>query len=130
MKKLLTLPLFCWLLATSAWAQTTVTIGTGASSSVFTAGPVAVGNAMDIAKYSRHISIYKASEIIAGGASSGNLQKIRWYKDDAFSYMSNDAEFKIYVKHTADNDFKTSPVTWATEVAGATLVYSSTTQNL
>src|SRR5687767_4618368 len=99
MKKLLTLPLFCWLLATGAWAQTTVTIGTGTTNSVFTAGPVGVGNATDIARFSRHISIYKASEIIAGGASGGNLQKIRWFKEDVFSYMAANAEFKIYVKH-------------------------------
>src|SRR5687767_94939 len=100
MKKFLTLPLFCLLLATSVWAQTTVTVGTGTLSSSSSSGPIYLSGAPNPYKYSRQIAIYKASEIALGGVTSGNLQKIRWYKNDAQGYTGNNAEFKIYVKAT------------------------------
>jgi hypothetical protein len=130
MKKNVTLLILCWLLATGVWAQTSVTIGTSTFSSSSAAGPTYISSATAPTKYSRQISIYKASEIIAGGVFGGSVKKIRWYKTDVNGYTANNGEFKIYVKPTAAVEFTTTTVDWTTEVAGATLVYSSNTQNL
>ncbi len=128
MKKTFTVLLIFRFLSTLAQA-TTVTIGTGFTNSS-SGGPVYIGNPGSIVAYTRQIAIYQASEINAGGVISGSLQKIRWYKADANGYSSNDGQFKIHIKHTAQSTYTTSSINWTTEISGAKLVYSSSTQNL
>ncbi|MDX5512011.1 MAG: right-handed parallel beta-helix repeat-containing protein [Hymenobacteraceae bacterium] len=111
-------------------AQTTVTVGTGTSSSSTSAGPLYISSASSTYKYSKNIAIYSATELLAAGATAGNIQKISWYKTDAQGYTNSDAQFDIYMKNVSNSTHSSSPVNWANEVAGATLVYSSTTQNL
>jgi hypothetical protein len=111
-----------------AFAQTTITLGTFTTTSA-SAGPVyvAVGTAPT---YSRQLAIYTAAEINTAGVTSGVIQKIKWHKTDANGYNFNNGQIRIYVKHTTQNSFASSQLNWATEQAGATLVYSSNTQNL
>lgn len=116
-------------LAFFSFAQTTAIIGTGTASSSAVSGPVDTGT-NSILKYSRHISIYRASELNAAGIFSGNLQKISWQKEDSNGYTANDGQFSIYIKPTSKTTHTGANVDWATEVNGATLVYSSTTQNI
>lgn len=108
-------------------AQTTITLGTGTNVSN-TQGPIYIAKGT-APRYSRHGAFYTKAEINTSGVNSGVIQKIRWYKGDINSYTQNNGQMQIYMKHNTQAAFSNSTVTWATEVAGATLVYNSNTQN-
>lgn len=75
------------------------------------------------------MSIYDQTEIVSGGGFSGDISGVSWYKADTESYLTPDAFFQIYLKHTSTSEFLTAS-DYNNEVVGATLVYESTTQTL
>ncbi|HSI89702.1 MAG TPA: hypothetical protein VK927_01235, partial [Adhaeribacter sp.] len=126
MKKLL--PFFLLIFAAiSARAQTTITLGTGTSSASTNAlfSTSTTGN-----KYARTIAIYSAAEITAAGGLPGLITKLAWYKDGTGEYTASDISLDIYLKHVSYTVHPTNPVTWATDVVGATQVFSSTTAGI
>lgn len=108
----------------NAITQTTITIGTGTTTSFY--APVYISTTTSSYYYSDHISLFTAAEI----GNSGTIESLAWEKADATGYIANDATFNIYMKHTSASSVATTSGTYDTELAGATLVYSSTTQNL
>ena len=117
------------VLSAGSGGAPTVQIGTGASDS-YLYGPLYISTATSSYRYSRHTAIYTAAEIAGAGGAGGLINTISWNKADADGYTGNDGEFSIYIKTVSSTGFSTSSIDWATEIAGATLVYSSTTQNL
>jgi hypothetical protein len=103
----------------------TSTVGTGTSSSS-TVGPVYMSSATSTYLYSNHITLCTPAE----AGFTGNLHAISWYKTDAQGYNLNNATYRIYLKHTSATSVNSAIGTFTTEVAGATLVYENTTQNL
>jgi parallel beta-helix repeat protein len=112
----------------SQWAnaQLTVTIGTGTSATA-TVGPTYISSAASTYLWSNHISIFTPTEINAAGAI---LTGMSWNKSNSEGYTLNNAEFRIYLKHTSTSSIPSTSGTFATELVGATLVYESITQNL
>ena len=106
-------------------ATSYVEIGTGTTSSS-TAGPTYISSATSTYLYSNHISIFTPSEL----GSAGNIAAVEWYKNDAQGYTLGNATYRIYMKHTTMTSIPTATGTFTSELAGATLVYESTTQNL
>lgn len=106
-------------------APSIVTIGTGTMSSA-SAGPVYISSASSTYLYSNHISLFTPAEINA----SGIIESVAWNKSTTYGYNLGNATFKIYLKHTALNSIPSTTGTFASELAGATLVYQSTQQNL
>lgn len=100
---------FCFLfLATTFSFAQTVTIGAGTSTQRFPLGSVW--------GFERSASIYTPVETSA----TGDIFKLAWYSTTA---NTASRPIKIYLKTTADGTFTAS--TWASQVAGATLVYDS-----
>lgn len=118
------------VLSTGGGGSPTVQVGTGTSSSPTAAGPVYISTTGSTFKYSRHISIYTAAEIIAAGGTAGLINQLSWYKTNTAGYTAGDAQFDIYIKPVAFSTHASTPINWASEITGATLVYSSNTQNL
>ncbi|MFO7723365.1 MAG: hypothetical protein R6V49_09120, partial [Bacteroidales bacterium] len=110
----------------SADAQLSVIIGTGTTSSA-TVGPTYISSSSSSYYWSNHISIFTPAEINALGAI---LTGMSWEKSNTEGYTLNNAEFKIYVKHTNISSIPSTSGTFATELSGATLMYESYTQNL
>ncbi|RTQ53768.1 T9SS type A sorting domain-containing protein [Hymenobacter gummosus] len=110
-----------------AQAQTTVVIGTGT-----TAGStnVLLSTSTTTNKYSRTLSIYTAAELQAAGARAGSITRIGWYKDGTGEYPTTDAQMTILLKSTTAAALPGDPVTWATEAATATQVYSNNALSL
>lgn len=125
----LTLLAIIVLLSQNTFAQTpvTATIGTGTSAASANA---LLSTSTTSNRYSRTLSIYTAAELTAAGAVPGNIISVAWYKDGTGEYTTADAELTIYMKSTTAATFSGDPVTWATEVAGATQVYSNTMLSL
>lgn len=111
-------------IAFSPQAQTTVTIGTGTSTSYYS--PVYISTTSSSFRYSQSISLFTPAEI----NMAGNLISLAWEKSDAVGYTAGDATFRIYVKETTATSVATASGTFATELAGATLVYESFTASL
>lgn len=77
-------------------------------------------------KYSRSVAIYQASEIIAAGGYAGRIYKLYWLKEGAGEYTNGNANIQVYMKHIpASQNIHAASVAWATEVTGATSVYSN-----
>ena len=110
-----------------AQAPTTVTIGTGTSAA---STNVLLSTSTTSNKYARTASIYSAAELQAAGARAGSIIRLSWFKGGTGEYTSNDAELRIYLKATTATALSANPVVWATEVAGASQVYSNTTLSL
>ena len=106
-------------------AQNEVTIGTGTFGSFY--APTYISSATSSNSYSNHISLFTPTEI---GVANVCLSGFSWEKSTTEGYNLGNAEFRIYVKHTSSTSLPTTSGTFATELAGATLVYESTTQNL
>jgi hypothetical protein len=102
-----------------------VTIGTGTTASS-TVGPTYISGTTSTYLWSNHISMFTPAEI----GFVGPLSKISWYKGDAQGYNLGNATYRIYLKHTNASSVATAVGTFATELAGATMVYENTTQNL
>ncbi|MES2765296.1 MAG: immunoglobulin domain-containing protein [Bacteroidota bacterium] len=133
MKKVFTLFAVVFMALYGAKAQT-VTIGnTSSTLNNFTVGPTHMGTATNVFRYAKHIAIYTAAELQAAGASGNTLiEKIRWDRvvPPTGGYTSSNLEFDVYIKGVSFTQFASTPITWATEVNGATLVYSSDTENI
>jgi hypothetical protein len=102
-----------------------VEIGTGTSQNA-TSGPTYISSAASSYRYSNHISLFTPAEINAAGI----IEAIGWNKANSNGYNNGNATFRIYLKHTSMTSIPTANNTFAAELAGATLVYESTTQNL
>jgi|GEM_PF-838769 len=112
------------LLPVMTQAQNIVTVGTqtGAAAANALLSTSTTGN-----KYSKTISIYTAASLIAAGAAPGNILKLAWSKQGTGEYTTADLVVDVYMKHVTNSTWPSGGVTWATEVTGATQVYSSTT---
>lgn len=111
--------------AYQAQAQTqplTVTIGMGTTAS---ATNVLLSTSTTSNKYARTISIFSAAELTAAGAQAGNIVSIAWYKGGTGELTTADSQLSVYLKTTSATLLAASPVTWATEVVGATQVYNN-----
>ncbi len=114
-----------------AKAQTTVTIGTGTSSSS-TRGPFQRSDTNSTTVYSRWVQIYTASELATAGLTAGVLiSEVQWELASSNVIVgSGNAYLNIYVR----NSSATAAVsdTWVNHIAGSTLAYSdsfNTTNN-
>jgi hypothetical protein len=113
--------------AYQAQAQTqplTVTIGTGTSAASTNA---LLSTSTTINKYARTVSVFSAAELTAAGAVAGNIVSIAWFKGGTGELTTADSQLSVYMKSTAATLLATNPVTWATEVVGATQVYNNAT---
>ena len=128
MKKLLSLFTFISFCVGSSWAQTTTTIGTGTTpSSNF--GPINRVTASSPDDNSKYNYLYKTSELSNAGIPAGVLiTKLGWYKQNASSTLGN-AKFSIWMKNSSATDQPAS-ITWGDVKIGATLKYTSTTQQI
>jgi hypothetical protein len=99
-----------------------VNLGTGTGT--LTWGPVYINSNNNTFKYNKSIAIYTAAEIMAMGGAPGVINKLAWKKTTTESYPHADADIQIFVKPVPFTTHNTSPVDWATQVAGATMVYS------
>lgn len=117
-KQILTSVLF--LVGSLALAQTTVTIGTGTSSSS-TRGPFQRADTNSSTVYSRYVHIYTATELAAAGIVNGaSISALNWELASSNIIVgTGNANLKIYVK----NSSATSSVsdTWANHIMGSTL---------
>lgn len=118
------LPL-CFALITvfGATAQTTVTIGTGTSSSYFY-GPYYRSSSGSSFDYSRYAYLYTATEL--GIPAGATIIKVEWNKKSGTINGNN--VFNIFMKNTSSASLTTG-TTWGTLVSGATNVYASNTQS-
>ncbi|KAA9331133.1 beta strand repeat-containing protein [Adhaeribacter soli] len=126
MKTLLSYFLLFFLLASSAVAQTPTTIGTGTTTNAFNS---LIATSTSTNKYSKAIAVYSAAEITAAGGSAGLITKLAWNKSSGGEYTTADATMNVFIKAVPFTTHASSPITWATEVTGATQVYSSTTHS-
>lgn len=104
-----------------ATAQTTVTIGTGTSSSS-TRGPFQRSDTNSTTVFSRFIQVYTASELSAAGITSGSsISQVNWELASSNVIIgSGDATLKVYIKNSTATAAMAD--TWANHVAGSSLV--------
>ncbi len=112
--------LFCTL---QSEAQTTVTIGTGTSSSYFY-GPYYRSSSSSTFNYSRYAYLYTASEL--GIPAGATITKIEWYK--VSGTLTGNNTFNIWLNNSSSTSLSLG-TTWGTLVTGATSVYASNTQS-
>lgn len=113
-------------------AQTDVIVGAGSSSGTSSngatgdCGPIYRSGNTSSFDYSLHNHLFDASELSA--IPSGDLiTKIAWFMDNAGVTTGNAQKMDIYLKNSTATSL-TAGTTLATATAGATLVYSSTSQ--
>ncbi len=108
-------------------AQTNLIVGTAFGTSS-TSGPSSSTTAGD--RNERHMCIYTATELTTSGITSGaSLMNIAWEKTGAGFYYSQNLTIRVWLKHSAATTFAANP-NFATETAGATLVYQTTTGSI
>ena len=90
------------------------------------AGPISISSASPMQWHLNHISIYTKEEV----GYAGKMVKLQWYKGNSEGCTTNNATFKIYLKETNATTISSAAGTFTAELAGATLVYESTTQNV
>ncbi len=100
-------------------------IGSGTSSSY--RSPFYNGSITDVKNRSSHISIISAADLVG---YFGKVSKLGFEKYDNTGYTSNDAEVKIYLKHTNLSTLPTDSSGFYGEFTGSTLVYNSTTESI
>jgi hypothetical protein len=113
-------------LAASTFAQI-FTIGTGTATTLY--GPVYIYSNTSTNTHSWNLSIYTQSELVASGASSGSINSLAWFKNDA-GYLPNDAIFEILIKPTSLGDFSGGAGNFSIESVGATQVYYNSSAGL
>ncbi len=111
------------LLSTVATAQTTVTIGTGTSSS-YLYGPYYRSSSGSSFDYSRYAYLYTATEL--GIPAGATIIKVEWNKRTGTINGNN--VFNILMKNTSSTSL-TLGTSWGTLVSGAANVYASNTQS-
>src|SRR5688572_3623624 len=109
-----------------AMAQVQVIVGTGTSSST-TASIFSTSTTIN--KYSKNIAIYSAADILAAEGMAGNITKIAWQKGGTGEYTFGDIQLTVWMKEVSFTQHATTPITFASEVTGATQVFTSTTQS-
>ncbi|MBK0403703.1 T9SS type A sorting domain-containing protein [Adhaeribacter sp. BT258] len=131
MNKLLSLSKLLLLLLTVGWAsfmqqaqaQQQVIVGTGTTSST-TASIFSTSTTTN--KYSKNIAIYSAANILAAGGMPGTITKLAWQKGGTGEYTTNDIALTVSIKPVSFTQHAASPITYATEITGATQVFTST----
>jgi hypothetical protein len=117
-------------------AQTTVTIGTGASSG--TAANSATGDCGPMYRstnssnftYSRYHYLYTQAELAAAGITPGsNLSKLAWNKDNVAGTNST-FTFQIWIKNSNKTTVGAAGQLWSDLINGSTQVYNSSTVTL
>jgi len=123
-KKLLLLSACVWAMTVAtAVAQSTVTIGTGTSSS-YLYGPYYRSSASSSFDYSRYAYLYTAAEL--GIPAGATITKVEWNKKNGTIIGNN--VFNIFMKNTSATSLA-SGTSWGTLTTGATAVYTSSTQS-
>jgi len=117
--------------AISSFAQTSITLGSGTSSSS-TRGPLQRSDTASSSVFSRWIQVFTEAELTAAGMTDGvAISQLNWELASSNTIIgTGDAPLKIYVK----NSTATAAVsdTWDNYTAGSTLVYDenfNTTNN-
>ena len=105
--------------------QMIVNIGNGTSQGY--KSPFYNGSTSDTKNRSSHISIVDASEL---EGYFGRIDVLSFYKANNTTYTSADGELNIYIKHTGSDNIPTDSASFFAEFSTATLVYSSTTENI
>ncbi|MBP6335286.1 MAG: T9SS type A sorting domain-containing protein [Bacteroidia bacterium] len=121
-----TLSLCFFIFVNSTYAQT-FQIGSGTSSSLY--GPIYIYSSGSPNIYSWNLSLYPQSEILTAGAFPGAITNISWNKVSDGAYLTPDATFQIYLKHSSLQEFVTA-ADFNVEVVGATMVYENTAMSL
>ena len=93
----------------------TITLGTNTYGPMFS---VSGANAT-----SRVAVLYPSSQLTSFAGQT--LTSLYFKRLEATGSISPGGNFKIYLKETTNTDFGAAPITWATEITGATLVYDS-----
>ena len=122
--------LLCLLILSIGFAaQTTVTIGSGASTS--TAGtngdPVYRSSSTSAYHYSKSIQLLTATDLSNVSVPPGSIiSSIGYYKTTAFNVSGSNAwTMNVYLKNSSATALS-SGIPWNTMISGATLFYSST----
>ena len=105
-------------------AQTTITIGTGTSSSS-TRGPFQRSDTNSSSVYSRNVLLYTASELSAAGIVSGSsISELRWEKGNSNVIIgTGNANLKLYLRNSTATFIDTTD--WSMYIPGSTLVLDS-----
>ena len=119
---LITVMLYCF----PSLAQVTVSLGTYTGNGTTN---VLLSTSTTTNRYSRTISLYTASEIIAEGGMAGVISSLAWDKHGTGEYTTDDAYIKIYLKHVTNSQWTSVP-DWNTEVATADEVFTSSTYSI
>lgn len=107
-----------------AQSQITVTIGSTSGSNSYFYGPIYRSSATSSFNYSRYAYLYTNSEL---GIPAGSIiTKIEWLRANSNTLTGNNT-FNIWLENTSTSTLTTG-TSWSTLETGATLVYSSTTQ--
>ena len=103
-----------------ATAQTTVTIGTGSSSSS-TRGPFQRADTNSSTVFSRWVQIYTATELATAGITSGvDITELAWELASSNVIIgSGDATLKVYIKNSSAT--AATADSWTNLIAGSTL---------
>lgn len=113
--------------ATASVAQQVVPVGPPVGTTS-TSGPANSTTAGD--RNERHMCIYSAAELTTAGLVNGTqIMSIAWEKTGAAFYYDQNLTIRIWLKLNASATFPGSP-NFATETAGATLVYQTTTASM
>ncbi|MBN3036212.1 MAG: carboxypeptidase regulatory-like domain-containing protein [Bacteroidales bacterium] len=127
MKKWLLLALV-FLTGLSTFSQTTVTIGTGTSTS-YMYGPIYRSSSSSSYDYSSYCYLLTADELYNAGVCNGAvISQLAWDKVSTFTSNGN-ATFTIYLKNSSLTTLTTG-TQWQNVLAGATMVYQNTAQTI
>ena len=118
-------------ISSTAIAQTTVTIGTGSSSSS-TRGPFQRSDAASSTVFSRWVMVYTAAELAAAGIPSGaSITELNWELASSNTIIgTGNANLKIYIRNSSAT--AATADSWTNLTAGSSLVYDedfNTTNN-
>lgn len=106
-----------------------VTLGTRTGASSYGV-LLSTGQLNNTNKYSRQAAKYSAYEILSAGGYAGKITRLWWSKEGTGEYTFGDATIKVYMKHVPDSVHGGSSVTWSTDTAGSTLVFSATNYSI
>lgn len=136
MKTVFTSLLLLALVWSPAHAQTNVTIGAGALSTVSAnsatgdPGPMYRASSTNTLRYSAHHYLYTQAEMQAAGIPANSLiTKLAWYKDVNTASNVNFL-FQIWGRNSSRTTVLTPPQTLANLTSGATLAYNNTATSL
>ena len=113
----------------SVFAQTTITIGAGASTAAANnnGNPIYRSSASSAFNFAQSVHLLTAADLTAAGLNSAkDITSMAFFKSNAFTLSSGrTATLKIYMKSSTATTLGVES-TFATWVSGATLVYSNT----